>query len=84
MQTEQVDASVRFAGLTSTVLNSPRDREMIIDTAAYKRGLDYPCGCRHCRELKTTTHRPAGKSIARIDVYELPDGVEGGAPDYFH
>jgi hypothetical protein len=84
MQTEQVGASIMAGGLRSSVLDSPGENETIIDTTSYKRGLDYPCGCRHCRELKSPANRAASESTVRIDVYELPDSVEGESTNYFH
>jgi hypothetical protein len=79
---QQLNSSVIIGQQTNSIFNLPN--EVVVRVTTYKRGLDYPCGCRHCRELKSVPVRPATSALAAIDVYDAPDGVGIEKADYFH
>ena len=80
MQQQKTGPSIDERQLSSIFNTS---REMIVKVKAFKRGLDYPCGCRHCLELRVSSSPLPANSLAAIDVYDVPDAIEV-APDYFH
>jgi hypothetical protein len=50
----------------------------------FRRGLDYPCGCHHCRQRNTAKNSRARSLLAAIDVYDLPEAIEAETSEYFH
>ena len=71
--------------LNGSIFNIPYESEVIIKMTGYKsaRQLDYPCGCRHCQDLKAAS-RGMVSSIANIDVFDMPDDIDVESADYFH
>lgn len=82
MRQEQLGANIIIGPQTAYVFKVRSESEPIINTAAYRRLLDYPCGCRHCREPKAEPPARAASPLAAIDVYDVPDEVI--TSDYFH
>ena len=80
MQQQKTESLLIGERQLGSVFNAPR--ELVVQVKAFKRGLDYPCGCRHCRELRAPS-RPAVSPLAAIDVYDVPGAIEV-ASDYFH
>lgn len=82
MRQEQVGSNVISGPQAAYVFKIRFEKEPIINTTAYQRLLDYPCGCRHCRQLKADPAARATSALAAIDVYDMPDDVL--ISDYFH
>jgi hypothetical protein len=66
------------------IFNLARENEVVVKIASYKRGLDYPCGCRHCRGPNMSPGPRTKTALAAIDVYDIPAGVDFKPADYFH
>jgi len=81
MQQEQMGGMLT----ATTIFNVACETEVIVKMAGRptRRG-DYPCGCRVCREMAVANEARRVSSLAAIDVYDVPDGVETTAHDYFH
>ena len=82
MRQEQMGSNLTIGPQTGYVFKMKSENEPIINTTAYRRLLDYPCGCRHCRELKAEPIARRTSALAAIDVYDMPDDVL--TSDYFH
>lgn len=78
---EQKVSNLLMAPLTSR-FSVPFTTELTVNIAGYKRGLDYPCGCRHC--LKVASRSRTVSPLAAIDVYDVPDGPDFESDEYFH
>ena len=52
--------------------------------AGLKLTGEYPCACRLCRDLARASERHDVSPIAAIDVFDLPDEVDGTVTNYFH
>ena len=84
MQQEQFHTSIFMGKQAGNVFQTSDEQDVILNLASYRRGLDYPCGCRHCRELKAAPRARANSTLAAIDVYDLPDDITIEHADYFH
>ena len=84
MQQEQFHASIFMGKQAGSIFQASGEREVILNLTSYRRGLDYPCGCRHCRDLKAAPRARANSTLAAIDVYDLPDDTDFNDDDYFH
>jgi len=62
----------------------PVPSEISLNLRAFRRGLDYPCNCRYCTELKKVSGPGVESSLAAIDVYDLPDAIDAEISDFFH
>ncbi|GEM_PF-6834521 len=85
MQQEQAGGALTLNKLhQTTIFDVPCKTEVIVklDGQALHRG-DYPCGCGFCRSLAVSLDERTISSLAFIDVYDVPEGVEG-ADTYFH
>ncbi len=88
MQVEPMGGSITIPGLRqqTSICDVPCETEVIVKLSSrgmIRRG-DYPCGCRRCREATAAVKTQRTSSLATIDVYDLPDGVEGDSAQYFH
>jgi len=84
MQQKELVSRVINRQATSSKLKVAGERTVFAGISSYRPGLDYPCGCRHCRQMKTTPGARETSALAAVDVYDLPDGIDPAAADYFH
>ena len=82
MRQEQLGPNLIIGPQTAYLFKMHPENEGIINTTAYRPLLDFPCGCRHCRELKAEPIVRRTSALAAIDVYDMPDDVI--TSDYFH
>ena len=82
MRQEKLGANVIIGPQTAYIFKMQSADEGIINTTAYRPLLDFPCGCRHCREPKSEPIVRRTSALAAIDVYDMPDDVV--TSDYFH
>lgn len=80
MQQEQLGPSVIMNQRMASIFELPS--EVVLKD--YKRGLDYPCGCRHCQKRQTARIAGEKSLLAAIDLYDVPDAIASDKADYFH